>query len=175
MTLVQKELKEAYIWEKPPITETFVISTINSYTNIYKSWHTIVKVTAEWSVTFASTTQMYLRLNDTQSETSMYGYVFDYVNSSKQWQLQLKSWNSWLNKHTSSNGAVLQSDTFKIEFTLDSASITFNNTTTAITYDSAESSRIATLFASWTPYFYTWQYWTLTSRANTVTVEYAEA
>ena len=164
------------VWP-PIVSQTFVVSAINTYTNLYKSWYTISKITAEWTVSFSGSKQFYLRIHTAQSESSwMYGYCFDYVNSTHRWELQYRSWNSYTNKHIWTNNELLNTwNTFKIEFTLDSASITLNDTTTPITYDTTESNRVATIFASWTPYFYTWQYWTLNSWTNTIKVEYAEA
>ena len=155
------------------VTETYTVSTINSYTNLYKNWYKITKITAEWNVTFGGSKQMYLRLHTTNSDSSwMYWYVFDYVNSTHRWELQLRSWNNWVNKHYWANNSLSNANTFKIEFLLDGASITINNTTTQITYDSEESNRIAEVFTSSTPYFYTAQYNSLSSWANTITVEY---
>lgn len=164
-----------YMWREEK--ETFVVSQLGSYTNLYKSWHPIESITATWTFTLNSQQQFYLRIHTAQSETNwMWGWVFDKVDGANRWDLQLVVNNAWSTIHTGGQGEIGSSNTFSVTIGKESWSITLNGNTTQIEYTTTEKNRIATIFSSSTPYFLTSAYqvyWAISSWSNTITVTYS--
>ena len=148
------------------ITTDFIVEqtyTITSewYFNIAKTWYNIKKIQISWSFNISWSSQLYVRLNDYEWDNSMYWYVFDYVNSSRRRELQLRTWNSrsnqhlwnnyWLNNWTNSFNAIFEKSSIWWTMTLNWVSSSFS-------YNSNEQSRINSIFSSNTAVVYIWKY-----------------